>query len=139
MDQSETVEIRGYSDDTILVNGVIDDEFWAGWENFRYLHFADGTVVTVGFGVAPFKGWSINVVVRGGSVSEILDPVTDDGVHFSDRLRLNGPGLTPVRCWNALSGPSYDEMVDFWGNFIPWRHTKAQLHAALLALDMGSA
>ncbi len=126
------VEIYGHSDDCIELEGTIADEFSA-WNKWQYLHFADGTIVKVGYDKVPDKGWHIEVVREHAKVT-VGKPTHQDGEHYTDRLSLDGEGLAPVECWSSEDGPTDSDMEIFWDNFDQNAYSLSQLTAAHRAL-----
>jgi len=106
-----SVLIYGQSDDLIEVDGEFEDEFDA-YGCWRYLHFADGTVVRCGYDLVDEKGWDVSVVKSGTAIAEELEPELDDDEHYTDRLRLTGD-ILPVRCWSDPDGPTETD-VEEW-------------------------
>lgn len=126
-----TVTIYGASDDLIEVDGAIREEFSAYGE-WRYLHFDDGTVIRGGYGLVPNRGWHFEVVRRGTAAIEVLEPICDNGGHYTDQMRLTG--VASVECWSGPDGPTRADLVAFFENLDARDYTDAALLAAYRAL-----
>lgn len=127
------VEIHGHSDDCIALVGTIIDDFGA-WDKWKYLHFADGTIVKMGYGKVADKGWHIEVLRKAVARITHLEPRHADGNHYTDRLSLDGERLSPVECWDSALGPTDDDMKRFWDTFDQNDYSLSQLTAAHRAL-----
>ena len=142
-----SVTIFGQSDDLIEVRGHITDEFSGGFNEWKYLHFSDGTIVKIGHDMdeAPLatngkrKGWHVEVVKLGnGTATRALDPLLDDEgtereYHYSDKIELVG-NIQTVQCTRSLDGMTTEEIVEFFNDFDVRDYTEVQLRAAYKAL-----
>jgi hypothetical protein len=123
--------IYGHSDDCIELEGDFRDEFSA-YDCWRYLHFADGTVVKCGYGLIEDKGWHFRVVHNGHRLEGYR--LIADGEDENDRLELTGGDLTPVVLWSSADGPTADDMEEFWDGFETRDHDNEKLVKAFRVL-----
>jgi len=122
------VTIYGSSDDLIEVEGDFGDEYLA-YDCWKYLHFDDGTVIKGGYALVPGKGWQFEVVKPGTAIVAELEPVFDDGDHYTDRLQLTGD-ITCVACFESQDGPTESEILQFFDDLDPRDYDLEKLTAA---------
>jgi hypothetical protein len=129
------ITIRGASDDLIEIEGDIREEF-SVIDEWRWLHFDDGTVVKIGYALMPGKGWHVEVARTGDGTETIdLTPIHEDGFHYYDQVQLTGE-ITSVECWRGPDGPTTEDVEKFWEDFDPSDYTDDQLEAARRALTL---
>ncbi len=82
------VEIYGASDDLIVIEGPIGDEFSpTSDEGPSFVAFSDGTLLSIEYGDSGI--WRISPMVMG-SASYAHDPGTSPDGHYTDRVTLVG-------------------------------------------------
>lgn len=90
------IEISGYSDDLIEIDGDISEEFNAyGDDEGPLLAFSDGTVLRITYGDAGI--WRIVPVKTGSGELFITQAPEDDGDNYSDKAVLTGDVKWVVR------------------------------------------
>lgn len=84
-----SVQVSGYSDDVVLLSGVINDEFDAS-DASKHVAFSDGTVLCVEYSMQGV--WRIRVIHQAASTVVDIDvnPETDDD-RYSDIATLTFP------------------------------------------------
>lgn len=87
-----TVTVRGHSDDVIVVEGNLTDEFYPRSGRVSYLAFSDGTVLAVEYG--HLGCWQITILDHSDGRTAVdkvqtADPESD----YSDRVTISGTGL----------------------------------------------
>jgi hypothetical protein len=136
------ITVYGHSDDCIEVDGDLAEEFNT-YNEWKYLHFNEGTVVKIGYSMkdAPKhegkdKGWHVEVVTLGdGTKAEMLAPTIEDGDnHYTDKLQLVGD-LKSVRCTKSAGGMTSEDLKEFFEDFDSGDYGDAQLLAAYKALQ----
>ena len=83
---SENASIYGYSDDTIILDGVLDtDDFSVFHHPYGELYCSDGTILEYRYnGVWDF------ILVKKGTQFDRIDPWIDETVDYSDNVHFNG-------------------------------------------------
>ena len=83
---SENASIYGYSDDTIILDGVQNtDDFSVYHHPHGELHCSDGTILEYHYGGT----WDFIVKVKGTQFDRI-DPWIDETVDYSDNVHFKG-------------------------------------------------
>lgn len=131
------VTIYGCSDDLIMCDGAIHDEYYPKHDGTGYLHFNEGSVVKVQFDKEGV--WRVEVVKLGeGTVVVSHEVIGRDMVFeeedYSDRLTLAG-NIKSAACYGSPDGPDDSDLEDFWENFDFSEHDNAKLLAAMQALQ----
>lgn len=128
------VQITGYSDDGIIVEGDCGDQY-PGGSGYDYVHFDDGTVIEVGWCEVEGKTWSVDVHKLGeGASVKMLDPIVEDGEHYRDIMELEG-NFTKCNVWGSPGGPTRDDINMFFEQFSPQDHKYETLKAAMEILS----
>lgn len=88
------VEIFGYSDDCVEIDGAVHDEIGL-YDTATFLLFSDGSVVRVAYGENGQGTWSVARIIEG-SAKWTHEPATDEDSNYTDRARLIAPGLSLI-------------------------------------------
>lgn len=83
-----SVTLYGASDDLVLVEGDVDEEFTAGKGADDLVAFSDGTLLRINYdqdGV-----WRINPLVNGRAALSVQQAPANDEDNYSDRATLDG-------------------------------------------------
>lgn len=86
-----TVTIRGHSDDCIVIQGAIHEEFSAyeAKSNIvRFLGFSDGTLLRITYGEHNKAMWRISLIRKG--TAEYIKAEAEEGKSYSDQVSLEG-------------------------------------------------
>lgn len=115
-----TVKIYGHSDDCIEIEGSISEEFGYYRNNYKYLHFNDGTVIRAGREQEDGKLWSFDVIKAGEFASIQKESIPEDG-YTNDVMTIEGT-FSSVKCWNSADGPDDKDVEEYfdgmhWGDF----------------------
>lgn len=83
---SENASIYGYSDDTIILEGVMNtDEFFVYDHPKGKLHCSDGTILEY-----HYTGTWDFIVKKKGSQFDRIDPWVDETLDYSDNVHFKG-------------------------------------------------
>lgn len=86
-----TLTVYGASDDLIVVEGDINEEFYLGLSNGAdLLAFSDGTLLRIVFTNVGDGVWRITPVAQGAAEVVIVQAPEDDDENYSDRATLTG-------------------------------------------------
>lgn len=133
------VEVYGSSDDLIVVEGSgLTDEF-GSYNQKKYLHFSDGTVLEVEYApdddpkylwrIRPFKTGDTKITTVPGTYHE------EEPGSKCDRVILEGD-FRWVRCYESPDGPTRDEMIDRLCDF-EWSDMEYDTIRAAFELSFG--
>lgn len=122
------VEIFGHSDDCINVEGDFGDEFNL-WDEVKYLHFSDGTVISGEHGPSDDRDycWRFRVVKKGTATATMgLGRYHNEEPDMKDdKITLVGD-ISWVRCFGDANGPTQDDIEEFIDNLSPTDMTAEQ-------------
>lgn len=111
--------IYGASDDLIEIGGDAREEFGAFGDEWRYLHFNDGTIVRCAYCIDKYPGWKVEKVSGPATATTLAlaedaqkEYERDDGSpSYSDCIELVGDFATVFKC-DSADGPDRDEMLE---------------------------
>ncbi len=85
----KTVEITGYSDDCIEIDGDLREE-WYSHEGGSHLAFSDGTVLHIDFDPDGSGNWRIRRIKTGTAGYALTEASDDDEDVYTDTVTLTG-------------------------------------------------
>lgn len=131
-----TAKVYGHSDDCIEVDtgNRRGDEFSA-YNEPKFLHFADGTVLRVEYGDG--GQWKIVRTKEGTAKFKLTECHPDDEDNYTDKAVLIG-NVLPVECWSTEAGPTNEDLDDWFGSNFDADLLKLETKLAIYRLVKGN-
>jgi len=136
------IEIYGYSDDNIVVEGgKLSDEFGA-YVTTKFLHFSDGTIVE-GIHCSEidsddpdhdaYAGWRFRPVKTGEGTTVKYDNGKYANEGKDDKLILSG-SFDWVRCYESAEGPTRNDIESFFNDQFDWEELSREQQIQIMGM-----
>ncbi|MFA5409353.1 MAG: hypothetical protein WC343_11335 [Bacilli bacterium] len=89
-DLIEVSEVNGYPDEFVHLAEL--GAYGTSEESPGELHFSDGTILHVWYGVSDLAIWRVEIAHRGSAEIVIVPAESEDGI-YSETAFVTGPGL----------------------------------------------